>query len=143
MRFEVDGKLHKIFDTQEINERFRKREFVLEIQDGAYMSYPKFEMTQNAVSILDNFKEGDIVHVTFGLSGRPYTNKDGQEMYFTSLRSWRIEYAQMGQPQQGYGQQPAQGGYQQPQQVHNQQPGYAPAPPAPQQNQGSDDDLPF
>src|SRR5690606_35379592 len=33
MGFEVSGKLHAIFDTQQVTERFRKREFVLELGD--------------------------------------------------------------------------------------------------------------
>ena len=37
MSFEIVGNLHKVFDTQTISDKFKKREFVLETKDGNYM----------------------------------------------------------------------------------------------------------
>ena len=37
MAFEVEGKLHKKFDTAQVTDKFKKREFVLELEDGAYI----------------------------------------------------------------------------------------------------------
>ena len=34
MAFQVDGKLHKVFNTEQKSEKFRAREFVIEIVDG-------------------------------------------------------------------------------------------------------------
>ena len=36
MSFDIVGNLDKIFDTQVISDKFKKREFVLEIKDGNY-----------------------------------------------------------------------------------------------------------
>ncbi|RZK23182.1 MAG: DUF3127 domain-containing protein, partial [Hymenobacter sp.] len=36
MAYDVTGRLHEIFDEQQVSEKFRKREFVLEVQDGQY-----------------------------------------------------------------------------------------------------------
>ena len=90
MAFEIEGTLYKKFDTQQITDTFRKREFVLEIQDGAYPQLIKFQMTQNNCDKLDGFEENGQVKVTFSLKGREYT-KEGRTSYFTNLDAWRIE----------------------------------------------------
>ena len=90
MAFEVSGKLYKKFDTQQVTESFQKREFVMEIEDGAYPQIIKFQLTQANCDKLDAHNEGDEIKVTFNLRGREY-NKDGKILYFTNLDAWRIE----------------------------------------------------
>src|SRR6478752_4391812 len=92
MAYDAQGKLHEIFDEQQVSEKFRKREFVLEIPDGAYTQFIKFQLTQDKCNLLDQYKVGDEVKVTFNLSGKPFT-KNGTTMYFTNLGAWRIEAA--------------------------------------------------
>jgi len=92
MSFDVQGKLHEIFDEQQVSEKFRKREFVLEIPDGSFTQYIKFQLTQDKCNALDQFKIGDDVKVAFNLTGKPFT-KNGTTMYFTNLGAWRIESA--------------------------------------------------
>ncbi len=95
MAFEAEGKLHKKFDTQQITDKFKKREFVIEMEDGAYTQVIKFQLTQNNCDKLDPYNEGDMMKVTFSLRGREYT-KDGKTSYFTNLDAWRLDKA--GQP---------------------------------------------
>jgi single-strand DNA-binding protein len=90
MSLTVQGKLFEIFDEAQVTDKFKKREFVLEIADGSYTQYPKFQMTQDKCSLLDNFNKGEEVTVTFNLSGKPFT-KNGETMYFTNLQAWRID----------------------------------------------------
>ena len=92
MSFDVQGRLHEIFNEVQVSEKFRKREFVLEIPDGSYTQYAKFQLTQDKCSILDTYKIGDEVKVAFNLSGKPF-NKNGETIYFTNLQAWRIENA--------------------------------------------------
>ena len=109
MAYDAQGKLHEIFDEQQVSEKFRKREFVLEIPDGAYTQFIKFQLTQDKCNLLDQYKVGDEVKVAFNLSGKPFT-KNGTTMYFTNLGAWRIEPAsgnQGGGQQNGYAAQPA------------------------------------
>lgn len=96
MAYDAQGKLHEIFDEQQVSEKFRKREFVLEIPDGAYTQFIKFQLTQDKCNLLDQYNVGDEVKVAFNLSGKPFT-KNGTTMYFTNLGAWRIEPA--GAPQ--------------------------------------------
>lgn len=97
MSFDVQGRLHEIFDEAQVSDKFRKREFVLEIPDGSYTQYVKFQLTQDKCNLLDQFKTGDEVKVAFNLSGKPFT-KNGTTMYFTNLSAWRLESASAAAP---------------------------------------------
>ena len=92
MAYEVEGRLYKKMDTQQITDSFKKREFVMEVEDGAYTQIIKLQLTQNNCEKLDPFNEGDQLKVTFSLRGREYT-KEGRTSYFTNLDAWRIEKA--------------------------------------------------
>jgi single-strand DNA-binding protein len=102
MAYDVTGRLHEIFDEQQVSEKFRKREFVLEVQDGQYPEQIKFQLVQDKTALIDPFKMGDEVKVTFNLRGRGF-NKNGQMLYFTNLEAWRIEPATGGAPAGGGG----------------------------------------
>ncbi|GAB2466096.1 hypothetical protein GCM10011375_33320 [Hymenobacter qilianensis] len=90
MAYDATGRLHEIFDEQQVSEKFRKREFVLEVQEGQYPEHIKFQLVQDKTALIDPFKIGDEVKVTFNLRGRGF-NKNGQMLYFTNLEAWRIE----------------------------------------------------
>ncbi len=93
MAFELIGKLHKKLDAAavQVTERFKKREFVVELEDGAYPQYIKLQLTQERCDLIDAFKEGDLMKVSFNLKGRPYNDRQGGTTYFTNLEAWRIE----------------------------------------------------
>ncbi|MCC2546323.1 DUF3127 domain-containing protein [Hymenobacter sp. BT175] len=90
MAYEATGRLHEIFDEQQVSDKFRKREFVLEVQEGQYPEHIKFQLVQDKTALIDAYKMGDEVKVTFNLRGRGF-NKNGQMLYFTNLEAWRIE----------------------------------------------------
>ncbi len=90
MTFEVTGVLHEKFDTQNLSERFKKREFVLETENGAYKEYIKFQLTQDRCDLIDSSQKGDTIKVSFNLKGKPY-QKGSETIYFTNLEAWRIE----------------------------------------------------
>ncbi|KUG08782.1 DUF3127 domain-containing protein [Solirubrum puertoriconensis] len=92
MAYEATGRLHDIMDEQQVSEKFRKREFVLEVVDGQYPEHIKFQLVQDKTSLIDQYKIGDEVRVQFNLRGRGF-NKNGQMLYFTNLEAWRIEAA--------------------------------------------------
>ena len=86
MAFEVEGKLHRVFPTEQKSASFSTREFVLEIPDGNYPQLIKFQAVQDRCGILDNFSEGDLVRVSFDLRGREWNGK-----YLTNLNAWRMD----------------------------------------------------
>lgn len=85
MAFETEGVLHKVFDTENKTQTFQTREFVIK-QDGNYPQFIKFQLTQDRCDLINNFKEGENVKVSFDLRGREWN-----ERYFTNLNAWRIE----------------------------------------------------
>ncbi|MBL4632713.1 MAG: DUF3127 domain-containing protein [Kofleriaceae bacterium] len=90
MAIEVSGRIYKIFETKQITERFTKREFVVEIEDGKYPQQVLFQMTGDRCSNLDSFREGQEIKVEFNLRGREWTSPKGEVKYFNSLDVWRL-----------------------------------------------------
>lgn len=90
---EIQGKLHKKFDTQSVTDTFRKRDFVVEYADNPlYPQFVQFQCTQDRCSLLDNFREGDKIEVTFNLRGKEYDDRNGGgKKYFNTLEAWRIQ----------------------------------------------------
>ena len=97
MSLEVTGKLHVKYETQQVSEKFKKREFVLELAEeingNIYTNYAKMQLVQNKCDILDRFKEGDLVKVSFNIKGNKW-ERDGKVNYITNLDAWRIEALQ-------------------------------------------------
>ena len=89
MSFQQKGTLLDIMDEQQVSEKFRKREFVLEIP-GQYPEHVKFQLVQDKCSAIDGFRLGDEVNVSFSLRGRGF-NKDGQMLYYNNLDAWKVE----------------------------------------------------
>jgi len=86
MSFEVEGKLHKKFDTENKTDTFQAREFVIEIGEGNYPQFIKFQLTQDRCALVDNHEVGNQIKVYFDLRGREWNEK-----YFTNLNAWKIE----------------------------------------------------
>lgn len=93
----VKGKILEIFDTQNISNTFKKREFVLEYAENPqYPEYIKFEMIQDKCALLDGLNVGDTVNVYFNLKGRKWTDPKGEVKYFNSLQAWKFENESAG-----------------------------------------------
>jgi single-strand DNA-binding protein len=95
--YEAVGSICAIYDTQQVTDTFKKREFALEIPDGNYPQFVKFQVTQDKTVMLDNYQIGQQVRVLFNLRGREYTRKnDGIKDYWLNLDAWRIEAVDQG-----------------------------------------------
>ena len=90
MGIEIAGRIHKIEDEKQITERFKKREFVLILDENSeYPQHVLFQLTGNRCEKLSGFNVGDEVRVDFSLRGREWTSpKDGVVKYFKS--QWPI-----------------------------------------------------
>jgi len=98
MSLEVTGKLLVKYDAQQVSEKFKKREFVIELAEeingNIYTNFAKLQLVQAKTDIIDRFKEGDMVKVSFNIKGNSYVDKkDGQTKYITNLDAWRVEAA--------------------------------------------------
>ena len=93
MAFEIIGKLVEKFDTQNVSDKFKKREFVIEYRDNPNMSFSemlKFQLTQDRCNLIDAYTIGQEIKVFFNLRGRRW-EKDGAVSYFTNLEGWKVE----------------------------------------------------
>ena len=137
----LSGRIEAIFEPQTIASKnggnpLVKREFVIRAlrfnpNDGSpelsERNTPILEIQgQDNVTVLNNFKVGDVVRIEFGVEGRSVTNQDNTTKFFNSVRAYRVEKlnVQLSAPTQN-AQQPAQ-----------QAPAPAPAPQGQQQYQG-------
>jgi len=88
--FQIKGRIHKIFEINQITEKFRKRPFVLEVQSNGYTEYIQFDLLQGHCHLIDQFNEGDEVVVFFHIKGRKWESPTGETRYFNTLHVWQI-----------------------------------------------------
>ena len=90
---EIVGKIKVINETQTFDSGFQKREIVVTTEE-TYPQDIKLEFTKDKCSILDQYKVGQDVKVSFNLRGNEYNDK-----YYVNLQAWRIEEGTgIGQP---------------------------------------------
>ncbi len=89
----IEGKLHAIQDTVQVSETFSRRSFVVEFVETnpLYPQYVSFELVKEKVDLIDKFKIGETIEVTFNLRGREWTSPQGEKKYFNTLEAWRIQ----------------------------------------------------
>jgi single-strand DNA-binding protein len=89
---EVTGKLKVKYDTQQVSDKYKKRDFVLTIEPTSpYPQHISIQLTQDKVQLLDKFKVGDDMRVHFNLRGRQWNSPAGEERYFNTIEAWKIE----------------------------------------------------
>jgi hypothetical protein len=87
----ITGTIKVMGKTQQISEKFSKREVVITEAGGQYPQHIPVEFTQDGCSLLDGFNQGDEVTVSCFVNGREWTGKDGVTKHFLSLKGNRIE----------------------------------------------------
>lgn len=99
---EISGILKEKYPTQTVSDKFKKREFVLELQEeingNTYTNYAKMQLVQAKCDLLDKANIGDTLTVHFNIKGNKW-EKDGKVNYMTNLDTWKIEVTSQGQPQ--------------------------------------------
>jgi len=92
MGLETTGRIHALFETQQVTERFSNREFVVELADNPrFPQFVQFQLTGDRCENLDGFEVGDEVKVEFSLRGREWTSPKGEIRYFNSLDVWTLD----------------------------------------------------
>lgn len=89
----IKGVLKVKNNEVQVNDKFRKREFVLTDTSGNYPQHILFQLTQDRCSLLNTYQEGDEVNVFFNLRGREWTSPQGEIRYFNTLEAWKLEGA--------------------------------------------------
>lgn len=91
MNREITGKFKVINETKTFGASgFRKRETVVTTNE----QYPQsilIEFVQDKCDLLDTYKVGQEVKISYNLRGKEWINPEGETKYFNSIQGWRIE----------------------------------------------------
>ncbi|MGE0088938.1 MAG: DUF3127 domain-containing protein [Bacteroidales bacterium] len=97
MSFEITGKLIEKYSIIQVNDRFKKREFVIESKESNngmdFKDFIKFQLTQDKCNLIELIQTGEEIKVSFNIRGNKW-EKDGKTSYFNNLDAWRIEKSQ-------------------------------------------------
>lgn len=85
MAYELQGKVIKIDDVQTFGSGFTKREFVVRTEEQ-YPQDVKFELVKDKTALLDAYKVGDAIKVSFDIRGSEWQGK-----HFVNLSAWRLD----------------------------------------------------
>ena len=97
---EIEGKLIVKNDVNQISDTFKKREFVLFIENERNPDYSdkiKIELKQDKTDLIEVINIDETIKCQCNITGRSWTNKEGVEMFFNTIEAWRIEKMQSAQ----------------------------------------------
>ncbi len=89
--FKLQGTIKVIKDTQQVSDKFSKREMIVTTPDDKYPQDIMLELQQDQTSLLDAFMEGQEAEVSFDIRGREWTSPTGDVNYFNTLKAFRVE----------------------------------------------------
>lgn len=96
MPYEITGKVIEVMPVNQVSDKFRKREFVLEKKEtgggAVFIDYIKFQLVQDKCDMINESFIQDEVKVWFNIRGNKW-ERDGKINYFTNLDAWKIERA--------------------------------------------------
>ena len=90
----ITGQLVKKFDTNQVSEKFKKREFVIGFSDGKFNQEVIMQVVNDKCQLLDSVNEGDTLEVDYALQGRAWENAKGVVRYFNTLSAFKITKGQ-------------------------------------------------
>jgi Domain of unknown function (DUF3127) len=94
MAFEITGKIIDISPVNQVSDKFKKREFVIEKKEtggaAVFIDYVKFQLVQDKCDLINESFLNEDVKIWFNLKGNKW-ERDGKINYFTNLDAWKIE----------------------------------------------------
>ncbi len=88
---DITGILKVKNETQQVSEKFKKREFVITDNSSQYPQHISFQLMQDKCNLIDPYTVGAEIKVHFNLRGREWTSPQGEVKYFNTLEAWRLE----------------------------------------------------
>jgi hypothetical protein len=87
----LKGTMAVIMPTQQVSDKFAKRDFVIKTDDEKYPQEILVQVTQDKCALLDNFSIGDKVEASINLRGRAWVNQaKGITQYFNTVECWQL-----------------------------------------------------
>lgn len=94
MAFEITGRIIEVLPVNQVSDKFRKREFVIEKKEtggsAVFVDYIKFQLVQDKCDLINESFLNEEVKIWFNLRGNKW-ERDGRVNYFTNLDAWKIE----------------------------------------------------
>jgi len=94
MAFEITGRVIDVFPVNQVSDKFKKREFVIEKKDtggaAVFIDYIKFQLVQDKCDLINESFLNEEVKIWFNVKGNKW-ERDGKVNYFTNLDAWKIE----------------------------------------------------
>ncbi len=94
MAFEITGRIIDILPVNQVSDKFRKREFVIEKKESGgtavFTDYIKFQLVQDKCDLINESFLNEDVKIWFNVKGNKW-ERDGRINYFTNLDAWKIE----------------------------------------------------
>ena len=94
MTFEINGKIIDILPVNQVSDKFRKREFVIERKEtggpAVFVDYIKFQLVQDKCDLINESFLNEDVRISFNIKGNRW-EREGKVNYFTNLDAWKIE----------------------------------------------------
>lgn len=94
MAFEISGRIIDILPVNQVSDKFRKREFVIEKKESGgtavFTDYIKFQLVQDKCDLINESFLNEDVKIWFNVKGNKW-ERDGRINYFTNLDAWKIE----------------------------------------------------
>jgi hypothetical protein len=94
MAFEITGKVIDIAPVNQVSDKFKKREFVIEKKEtggaAVFIDYIKFQLVQDKCDLINESFLNEEIKIWFNLRGNKW-ERDGKINYFTNLDAWKIE----------------------------------------------------
>lgn len=101
MSFEIKGRYHADLGEKIVNEKFRKREFVLELNRTVngivYYNYAKMQLVRHKTILIEPFQIDDILVCRFNIRASKREAVDGSNGYINNLCVWHIEKVEEGE----------------------------------------------
>ena len=88
---QITGTLKVKKEEQVVNDRFKKREFVVTDNSSQYPQEISFQLTQDRCGLLNNVQTGETITVHFNIRGREWTSPQGERKYFNTLEAWKLD----------------------------------------------------
>jgi len=94
MAFEITGKVIDISPVNQVSDKFKKREFVIERKEtggtAVFIDYIKFQLLQDKCDLINESYLNEDIKIWFNIKGNKW-ERDGKINYFTNLDAWKIE----------------------------------------------------
>lgn len=94
MAFEITGKVIDISPVNQVSDKFKKREFVIEKKESGgsavFIDYIKFQLLQDKCDLINESFLNEDVKIMFNVKGNKW-ERDGKINYFTNLDAWKVE----------------------------------------------------